>query len=292
MHNQRSVAVISACWAKLRGDLQAHVSRHMTISNHYGPHVVAFVDILGFAQLVERMDHNPPLIDEIYTVLSRVGEEDVSWSFGAYTKEDSGSAKLTVASDSILFSISIREWCAGGRTQAWACLAAVESVFGLQRYLLKRGILTRGGIVLGSLLHHGNVIFGPGLVHAYRLESQLALYPRVIVDSAVIEQIKGTAGFQFPFRLEALITRDTDGLPFIDYLHYDAMGMEDGELLTELFRDIRQHVQAALLAGRGDPRVFQKVAWLASYFNRSLSRWLEMPHYRSVFDQITPIDIA
>jgi hypothetical protein len=269
----------------------------MSISSHYGEHVVAFVDILGFAQLVQLMDHDKNLIDEIFGVLSRINEEDVSWSFGDWINE--GPANLTVASDSIFFSISFQQFAASGanRDPGWACLAEVESVFALQRYLLKRGIMTRGGLALGSLLHHQNVIFGPALVHAYRIESQVAFYPRVIIAPEVLERIRAfdaPAHFAFELRLEALTTRDADGLTFVDYLNYNAGGIENVESLEQLFNAIRQSIEAALLANRGDTRVYQKVAWLANYFNRSRSRWLrdtDLAEFRTAFDRIAPIDV-
>jgi hypothetical protein len=243
------------------------------------------------------MDRDKSLIDQIYTVLSRVHEEEISWSFGDWIRN--GSAKLTVASDSVFFSISFAEFAAHGPKydSAWACLAAIESVYALQRYLLKRGVLTRGGLCIGPLLHDDHVIFGPGLVAAYRLESQLALYPRVIVDPAAFERIataRDEEHFLFRHRVEALTRRDRDGLIFIDYLNYNAMSIENTPLLAELFQAIRNNIQNALDASRQDPRVFQKVAWLASYFNESLARWLsdpELAEQRSAFNQIEPIEL-
>jgi hypothetical protein len=246
----------------------------LAISDYYAKHVVAFVDILGFSELVQRMDQDPSIIDSVYGILSQVDKEDVSAFFGDWVRE--GLANLTVASDSIFFSIALDAWSRSSphKDVGWACLATLESVFWLQRYLLKRGILTRGGVALGSLLHHNNVIFGPALVRAYRLESQLALFPRVIVDPPVLENIaiRESAHVQFPFRLASLTRRDMDGLTHIDYLHFDAMSIENEPRMVSLFGELRHAIVAALTAARSDTKVFQKVAWLANYFNESLGR--------------------
>jgi hypothetical protein len=171
----------------------------------------------------------------------------------------------------------------------------VESIFWLQRYLLRRGILTRGGIALGQLLHHHNVIFGPALVRAYRLESQLALFPRVIVDAPVLNTVLNHVATDikdsiFPLRLASLTRRDMDGLTHIDYLHFDEMGVENEPRMAALFRDLRQNIEAALIGARSDVRVFQKVAWLTHYFNDSLAR-LVSEDVRGV-GQVEPIEVG
>jgi hypothetical protein len=270
------------------------------ISEQYGKHVVAFIDILGFAQLVERMERDPTLIDDVYTVLSRVHEEEVAQGFGYPIQM--GVANVSVVSDSIFFSISMDKWSKfmGGRDPAWAYLTTLESIFYLQRYLLKRGILTRGGVAVGSLLHYQNVIFGPALVRAYRLESQLALFPRVIVDPPVLDQFAATLAASgreflmetFPYRMDSITRRDADGLIFIDYLHVDAMAVESD--IVSLFKDIRVQIDQALVSARSDARVSQKVAWLANYYNKSLARLIseDIGVDTSVLAATEPIQVA
>jgi hypothetical protein len=42
----------------------------LAISDYYAKHVVAFVDILGFSELVQRMDQDPSIIDSVYGTLA------------------------------------------------------------------------------------------------------------------------------------------------------------------------------------------------------------------------------
>lgn len=44
------------------------------------------------------------------------------------------------------------------------------------------GFWIRGAVTIGHITHNERVVFGPALVRAYELESQKAIYPRIILD--------------------------------------------------------------------------------------------------------------
>jgi hypothetical protein len=54
--------------------------------------------------------------------------------------------------------------------------------------LLRAGFATRGAVVLGSLHHSDNIIFGTALLEAVKMEEREAFYPRVLVTDAVIDR--------------------------------------------------------------------------------------------------------
>jgi hypothetical protein len=57
------------------------------------------------------------------------------------------------------------------------------------------------------------VVFGQGLVDAYRLESEVAVYPRVVLSSAM----SGNEAWRTEDR--RMVKRDFDGVYYLDYLH-------------------------------------------------------------------------
>jgi hypothetical protein len=65
--------------------------------------------------------------------------------------------------------------------------------------------LIRGGITVGNIYHDEEVVFGPAFNRAYELESQIAVYPRIIVEKEVLD-IGAVEGFH---TLE-------DGVHFLD----------------------------------------------------------------------------
>lgn len=42
-----------------------------------------------------------------------------------------------------------------------------------------------GGVTVGSLIHDNNKCFDPAMVEAHTLESQNAVYPRILIDEKV-----------------------------------------------------------------------------------------------------------
>jgi hypothetical protein len=75
-------------------------------------------------------------------------------------------------------------------------------------YLIERGHYTRGAIVRGLVHHTPNVIYGPALLEAHRIESCVAKYPRIVVTPDA-----GDA-----FELGTVLRKDFDGLTHLDYL--------------------------------------------------------------------------
>jgi len=55
--------------------------------------------------------------------------------------------------------------------------------------LLHRGYLVRGGIAIGKLYHRDNVIFGPALNEAVKIEQREAFYPRLLVSDKAVEHL-------------------------------------------------------------------------------------------------------
>ena len=58
-----------------------------------------------------------------------------------------------------------------------------------QSLLSQYGLLLRGGIAVGKPYQDNEVVYGPGLVKAYALESKYAVYPRVIMLPSDFERV-------------------------------------------------------------------------------------------------------
>ena len=151
---------------------------------------------------------------------------------------------------------------------AWHVLAAVQAL-GIR--LLTEGILTRGAVVQGPAYHNGRVLFGPGIVDAYRLEHEVAKYPRILVSESVRESV-----WEYHKDLweRELLKRDVDGCWFVNLLVPSASSWAPLSAL-ELEQDRKAHlmkVRKSLTEAwgkvQGDPGRMSKVWWLIHRFNR------------------------
>ena len=75
---------------------------------------------------------------------------------------------------------------------------------------LRLGFLVRGAATIGKLYHANAVVFGEALVEATQLEARTAVYPRIILSSAVSRRGQDWKKF--------LVTRDDDGIYCLDYI--------------------------------------------------------------------------
>ena len=139
--------------------------------------------------------------------------------------------------------------------------------------MMRNDLLIRGGVCDGEIVASTGVIYGPALVKAYALESECAIYPRIVVD-------RGLAAALLDLNEESVISmlvRGDDGAYFIDYLFtsvaFDFIVNEwrDGQ---EKINDHRSFVQKEIGHGVHDKpeRVKQKLLSLALYHNATLHK--------------------
>ena len=111
------------------------------------------------------------------------------------------------------------------------------------------------------------MIFSEGLIKAYELE-QRAIYPRIIIDKDLIDQIKKDSDSYFPiyigFKKQDFLIQSPDGQFFIDYLSllYEE-GMEHIESLHNHKKSIIDNVNKNLV----NIKILEKYRWIAEYHN-------------------------
>lgn len=234
----------------------------------YTEYVTTFIDVLGFKNLVAEKS-----AEEIGAILSRLQT----------MTEGSEYEKLVMGRGTIAFSDSIV------RTSALAMPSGDAARYGIlfhellslvhaQMDLIARhGVFLRGAVSIGQAYHEGTTIFGPGLIRAYETESELALFPRVILDPVVLKKYteEGStlkAGHhslkQDTEYVSKLIREDADGVWFVDYLKAVASELDEPEAYPGV---VLRHKEAILEAAKGQGalnKVSQKYNWLARYHNR------------------------
>ncbi|MDY3317716.1 hypothetical protein PG630_10385 [Riemerella anatipestifer] len=179
----------------------------------YENRVTAFIDILGFRNIITNTTKNNELQSKILDVLSSMSSDNIANElFGEISPEvpaeELEDVKRTVSlfakaaklestiqvthfSDSIVISVT---------TVNSMYVMCIFEFLGRLIYKLwnEFNILLRGAITMDDLIHIENgPLFGPAMVKAYDLETNLANYPRIIIDEITSNAIKNTDDYKY-----------------------------------------------------------------------------------------------
>lgn len=147
---------------------------------NYTHYCVAFLDILGFKNLVGKEDAST--IHSIFNniryakkLIRGVPGEDTWW------EQMGKKTKIYFFSDSIVIAIPMSE--------PMALELVASNCMLLQHTLWYYGLPTwvRGGIAIGDLYCGNSEIFGPALIDAYMIEETVAKYPRIVMHESTYQ---------------------------------------------------------------------------------------------------------
>jgi len=266
---------------------------------------VAFLDILGFKELVKKIESENEdgqdyervtwALDFLHAESEESnGHHDLNvyelTSDGMVEKE-LGDPRLNYISDCIIIS-------AEGNFNGFKAIC--NKIIKLSIQGACAGIYMRGAITYGKIYHHGPILFGTAYQKALDLEKG-AGDPRVLIDDVVCEVLSEHVGV-FPLNGHAIRT-DDDGKKYL--LNYP-LGYESGfdsSWIDTLLRvkvsilyflnkfDVRvcgfcaelrrldqfccwkERYSMSLNFDGGDAHVLKKYIWLKNEFNRTLRRY-------------------
>lgn len=225
--------------------------------------IVTFMDILGFARMVE--DSMPA--GNINRILDKVEEE--------LLEEEQGA--IPVGTKTICVSdCAIRVHPLGNRQAIPLQILGPEAyILGIiQVRLLAEGLPVRGGMTSGNVHISENRFFGPAYQEAYKLERK-ACYPRIVVDEKLLKDLYDELLQYEPEEpqetlqeLNGVISRDDDNVWFVDYLRIHSDACEHHCEAVEFL--IRHHelISERLQTFAGHPEVLPKYWWMRRYHNR------------------------
>lgn len=230
----------------------------------YEDRVVAFIDILGFKNIV----NNPNNFESIKKVACAIRDEKKDtdrWNkYG-----DSVKFLETYFSDSMIIS---------ARFRGTVFLDLLTQVGFLMQTITACGFVARGGIAIGKLYHKDGVVFGPALIDAYNIESNIAIYPRILMTEETYKQ--GVAmddgindyatrkEFCDSLVREAIINELGEKYYYIDYLNQQDDFDYDDQWLSLLSK--AKHIIENAFSTIKDKHVLQKYEWFEMYLKKVL----------------------
>ena len=248
----------------------------------YEERIVAFIDILGFKEIVKQSEKDPSKVELIYSVLNYLKNWEIpeKWDLKLVEIEEDaqkrgvenfdirGKTNSTSFSDSIVVSVKVDNNINEMASTLIVNLANIGAI------LFEKGILFRGGLTVGNIIHNENgTVFGQGLIDAYKLESNNAKYPRIILSDKLISKLNypiNTKRDRYPYH--QYIERFNDGcVGFHQMQYYQVMESWEEmtvEKLTISLEKIRKVIIKGLDESFEKPDVFEKYKWLKDQYHK------------------------
>lgn len=201
--------------------------------------IVAFVDILGFSEMVKSDCENKSGSLKFFEILKNINLK---------AKRISG-CNITQFSDSVIFSLPLSEK---------NYLKMIKIISDYQYELLRNSIICRGAMAYGKHYIENEFMFSQALIEAYQLETTEAKYPRIIISSNLREF------FETKYKHIPNTIKEKDGYFFIDYLK-----RENKDEIKKILQKYNSNLYKYSLGVR------EKYYWLFEYWEFIFNEKLE-----------------
>ena len=168
-------------------------------------YIVASIDILGGKELIKE-SKGLQTVHSIYDmVINDLKSEHCNKQINI---ENLG---VKIFSDNIVIYAKSKDF----DNYEYMFFGVIAMVSLIQEKFLEKNILVRGGITLEDFFVDDVMVWGKALLKAYILESECAIYPRVIIDPCVINKIN---------LLKEKSSTENDSVIVSDFLYKDKDG--------------------------------------------------------------------
>lgn len=274
----------------------------------YENRFVAFLDILGFKELIYKIEsegEKSSNFNRVRSVLNFLYEESIESNCqhdlpvyeqkeGYILEKELGDLRISYISDCVIVSTE-------SSFDGFKSLCNKITKFSTD--IACDGIFLRGSVTHGKVYHHGPMLFGSAYQKAYQLESEHANHPRIIIDDIVFDVLKGDLG-KFPLN-EHAITKVDDDFSYLSNFPLNYYPMYTPSWLDFLLRvksRILYHLNTFdprvsgfgkelknldkfccwkevygwdIKFDGGNDRVLEKYIWLKDEFNSTIERYSE-----------------
>ena len=217
---------------------------------------VAYLDILGFEALVESEEPYSQIRKIVSALEERINYDGVRHPH----------LKYLFISDTIIILAE------PGRSPL-----LLWKISQVQNSILKIGFATRGAITFGEIFEHSagsaRNIFGKPFVKAYRMETQQAFYPRVIIQPEITQLIESEYASKTTNRrrYDDLVTVGPDGAEYVRQFGRDVLNFQNSRTARKALANAKMFatkIENGFAEANAPGKL--KWAWLKSEFEREL----------------------
>jgi hypothetical protein len=229
----------------------------------YEERYCAFADILGFSQLVASLQSGSGRFIMVRDLLKAVqSPTDITLN-----QIQSTDFRAQSISDGIALSTNVTP-------EGLSILFSALTDLGMT--LIHRGYFIRGAVCKGLLYHDDRMVFGEAFLKAHALESEIARYPRIMLTSDVVEDVRRQLG-----KNDVSFIRQADDGPYflhilrrlsltVDAIRTQSKDVASAKLNLTYYEETAKLIQRRFNESFDTPRHFEKVQWFARYWNRTI----------------------
>lgn len=221
----------------------------------YNNSVVAYLDILGFRDLVKRSRAGE--ISRLIRIVSREIKP-----FSSFAKR--AEIKFQTFSDLTVIAVPVRLSSTFALLDS-ALSFVVQHLGFAQSQLIDEGIVIRGSITVGDIVRSHGQLYGPALIRAYDLERREAIYPRIIVDELALSlarREKKTVNNVWRY-----LRKEKEGFAYVDYLRIRIAELDEVPQWLDFLGRHKTFIEQCLGRFLLNEKLTQKYLWLSSYHN-------------------------
>lgn len=240
-------------------------------SSSYREKYVAFIDLLGFSNLILQSTESPASLDRVFQVLDRFQN--------TVTSSQQHGLRVSQFSDCLVLSSDADQQ---GLMTLFTALKTIAD------NLLQVDMFVRGAVTVGPFIHDDNVVFGPPLIEAYEMESKRVSLPMIEINEAVMTDMARLPGdfdqlfvFRFRKRPEHFYLHY-----LLDWSYFDGAPRLGKVVLDEPGRLVRHYIAKRLSTHSGGLR--EKAEWMRLYWNDAVAAAGYFPPVDEVGDLAFP----
>ncbi|VYT61614.1 hypothetical protein [Clostridium tertium] len=225
--------------------------------------MVCTIDILGFSQMILdscNEGYGNDLLKEISYLINKNKQCIIPNKYS--------QGKIKIYTDNMIVGYPIKD---DGEAELNEIL---DNVSEYQFNLSLEGLFVRGGVSVGDFYVNEDIVFGPALLDAHNTESNLACYPRIILDDKTVNRLKKYINNYNVAPQHNKILIDNDGQWFLNYLntifkYYTKCNnnYEFEKIQVELLHKHKVKIEEMLDLHKTNIRVWDKYVWTANYHN-------------------------
>lgn len=293
--------------------------------------LVAWIDILGFSHQLQSVKSDADLQAAYHKMLfvhEWLNKESASDDPEEVAEGNNIQGRSVLAlSDGLVVTACLSAAAPGLYSPFDLAMSLIDQIIMAQAACAMEGIFLRGGISLGLFYFENDILLSPALVHSYKLESERATYPVILITPETVAALRRLRGLEayvdgsdpssdyfLPFK--APYQRKGERFYCLDYVRYlaapdnyffDSLADRDAyadrtrsdEERQRIFNEshdksalkaLQRHQRQLIEAHREAPsdKIRSKYRWLIRYHNRTLKSI--NPFYHPAMIDLSDVD--